>query len=332
MSLTIRPATLTDIDVLADLLVADAQARAQVDPVLWALAPDARDKALAALRGALGEGGPPFRQQWLLAEADGAAVGMTHSILLPVPPIYAGKFGAPGLIMEDCFVSARAPEGTAAALLVAAEDDLRQAGAKLLLGSSIVSGAWEQVLGAQGYSPLTLYFAKSGLGETTDAEGLRTAAEGDLSAIVTASAANRAILHALHPTFWEPHEQADARFGAWMARSLTLPDRDMLVAEAEGDLEGYAIAQPSSALHFPAAHDISATGFMDDYFHEDYADPAQLADGGSAALALLQAAESRLALRGNRAALVVCPADWASKIVVLKAGGYAPALVWHIKT
>src|SRR4029079_6706799 len=111
-----------------------------------------------------------------------------------------------------------------------------------------------------------------------------------------------------------PHPQADARFNVWMKRSLTLRDRDMLVTASPGDLDGYGIAQPASRLHFPPAHDIAATGIIDDYFHTEFADPADLKNGGRGATSLLRAAEAAFADRGVKAALVVCPAAWSSKI------------------
>jgi hypothetical protein len=84
-----------------------------------------------------------FRQQWLLAEIDGRVIGITHSILVPVPPVYAGELGPPGLLMEDCFISEEAPLATTKVLLEAAEAELLKAGAKILLGSSIIGGVWE---------------------------------------------------------------------------------------------------------------------------------------------------------------------------------------------
>ncbi len=330
MPATIRTAEPADLETMTTLLVADAAERNAADPALWKPAPNIREKVSAGLQAAMEAENPPFRQHWLLAEAGGQVVGITHSILLPVPPIYAGEFGPPGLIMEDCFVSPDAPDGTAEALLEAAEADLRKAGAKIILGSSIAGGAWEALYAKQNYQPLTLYLAKSGLAPPQACEGTRDATEADLPSIVASSAENRQILFDLDP-FWKPHEEADQRFGAWMAKSLTLPDRDMFISEIGEDFRGYAISHPATPLHFPAPHDISGIGVIDDYFHSDFADPDTLKNSGTAAANLLQSAEAALQTRGNEAALIVCPAAWISKIALLEGAGYTTAISWFIK-
>ena len=50
-----------------------------------------------------------------------------------------------------------------------------------------------------------------------------------------------------------------------MRRSLTLVDRDMLVAD-EDRLRGYAIAQPCAPLLVPLAHEVSGVGVIDDFY------------------------------------------------------------------
>ncbi|TDT77906.1 hypothetical protein BDE40_1207 [Litoreibacter halocynthiae] len=331
MPVKIRPAELADIDAMGELLVQDGKQRQATDPILWTLAPVALEKVTSTIKAAMENTSPPFRQQWLLAEDGDTVVGLTHTILLPVPPIYAGEFGPPGLIMEDCFVTDGAPADTAKALLEAAEADLVEAGAIILLGSSASGGAWERLYRAADYTPLTLYFAKTGLTDAPASEDVREAVADDVEAIVASSAVNRQVLYDLND-FWKPHPDADARFGAWMARSLTLADRDMFVSEAEGDFEGYVISQPASALHFPSAHDVTGIGFIDDYFHTDYENPDSLEEDGPAAAALLHAAEAALKARGNRAALIVCPAAWSSKISLLQNLGYETAITWFIKS
>lgn len=330
MKISVRSAGVADIDPLVDLLLEDADARATGDRVLWKLAADARDKLVQTIKGVMQNDAPPFRQQWLLAEQGGRAVGVVHSILLPVPPIYAGGQGMPGLIMEGSFVREDAPAGTAEALLSAAEDDLREAGARILLASSVADGACENVLRGRKYAALTLYLGKVGLEVAKATESVRPALESDVPDIVKASAQNREILEMLD-IFWAAHPEADARFGGWMHRSLALTDRDMFVAEGQGGFEGYAIAQPATPLHFPTPHDIGAIGIIDDYFHADFADPATLDGAGSGAAEALTVAEGALHARGNEAALIVCPAAWTSKIEVLEAAGYRTAMTWFIK-
>lgn len=330
MSVIVRLAGISDLNQIVDLLLLDAGRRHAADPAIWKLDENAGDKIRSTVKSAMGNDTPPFRQQWLLAETDAGVVGVAHTILLPVPPIYAGDFGAPGLIMEDCFVAKDAPTGTENALLDAAEADLVAAGAQILLGASVTGGAWETAYAARDYSSLTLYFAKVGLETVGDYEEIRSATQTDVPSIVTSSAENRKILFDLN-AFWKPHPDADARFDAWMLKSLTLADRDMFVCETEGEFEGYAISQPATQLHFPAPHDISAVGFIDDYFHADFSDPDALDGDGGAAQDLLIAAEVALQNRGNAVALVVCPAAWSSKIDVLKSAGYHTAITWFIK-
>ncbi|SFR56480.1 hypothetical protein [Litoreibacter janthinus] len=330
MSLTIRPANITDVEAIAGLLVLDAEQRYAANQTLWKMAPEPHAKVASTITAAMQNEAPPFRQHWLIAESEGNVVGVTHTILLPVPPIYAGEFGPPGLIMEDCYVLDRAPSGTAKALLEAAEADLVAAGAKVLLGSSIAGGIWGDEFLAQSYEPLTLYFSKTGLSNAADHDDVQKASEDDIPAIVASSAVNRQVLFDLND-FWKPHPEADARFGSWMTRSLTLTDRDMLISNSEGDPEGYSVSQPATPLHFPSAHDVVGTGFIDDYFHADFENPTRLENQGHAARALLQASESALEARGNDAALIVCPAAWISKIEVLQSEGYETEIVWFIK-
>lgn len=330
MSVTIRPATVSDVDTMVDLLVEDAGQRCATDKILWKLDPDPKRKGALAIRSALTAETPPFRQQWLVAEARGDIVGISHSILVPVPPIYAGALGAPGLIMEDCCVAQHAPAETAQSLLEAAERDLIAAGAKIVLASSVAGGLWEAEYATRNYAPLTAYLAKTGLEAMGRFDGVRPATQQDVPGIVASSADNRQVLFDLD-AFWKPHPEADLRFGNWMRRSLTLKDRDMFVSEFGRVVEGYAIAQPATPLHFPSPHDITGVGVIDDFYHSDFANPTHLADDAQASLALLHAAETAFKARGTDAALIVCPAAWASKMSLLQKAGYETAIMWYIK-
>jgi hypothetical protein len=326
----IRPATAADVPQIADLLMQDARRRHAADPILWAMADDASARIADAVTLALTSVKQPFRQSWLVAEGGGALVGVMHSMLLPVPPIYAGPFGMPGLLLPDSFLAEDAPEGMIDALVEAAEADLRDAGARITISTLVTGEEWRSVFARRGYEPLTFYLSRTDLGVAAMPVEIRAATENDVPDIVRRSAENRAVLFEIDP-FWEVHPEADVRFGAWMRRSLALEDRDMRVLGPTGALEGYVIAQPASRLHFPAAHDIGRTGLIDDYYHPDFADPLSLSNGGTGATALLRAAESALADRGASAALVVCPAGWRSKLDVLEAAGYETAMVWSIK-
>lgn len=106
-----------------------------------------------------------------------------------------------------------------------------------------------------------------------------------------------------------------------MRRSLTLKDRDMLVAVGAGEVRGYVIAQPISPLLVPAAHEVAAIGVIDDFYDDDIANVSTLSNGGSSGENLLAAAESAFARRHVDSALVVCPAAWPSKISLLDQGG-----------
>jgi len=330
MPLAIRPANPADTDPIAALLVSDAEARQRADPGLWRPRPDAAAMAARAIAEAIVAENPSFRQKWLVAESDGRIVGASHSIRLPVPPIYAGAFGPPGLIMDDSTLAADAPDDTAPRLLKAAEDDLVADGAGILLASALPDSPWPRVHAEAGYRPLTLYLARSGLTCGDPGHGIRKASAEDVPAIVVLSAANRQVLFEIDP-FWMPHADADQRFGAWMERSLGLTDRDMFVGDGGTGPEGYAISQPATPLHFPPLFDIAGIGVIDDWYHRDFAELHPHGPEAGAAAGLLSAAEAALAARGRDTVLVVCPADWMSKKALLEETGHRTALVWQIR-
>lgn len=330
MSHTVRTASTGDIPRLVDLLLLDAEERHVIDPILWKMEVDAPAQIEKALAFALTSEQQPFRQIWQVSEHRGAINGVIHSMLLPVPPIYAGRQGDPGLILPDSAVVPGAPEGTVDALVAAAERALTESGATILLSSYVTGAPWRDVFRDRGYDPLTLYLSRSDLGDAGRPRAVRRATEEDVPGIVTRAAENKQILFGIDP-FWEQHPEANTRFTGWMNRSLTLRDRDMMVMGAPENLNGYVIAQPASRLHFPPAHDINGTGVIDDYYHPDLADPAILANDGKGATSLLRAAEAALADRGMGAAFVVCPAKWRSKIEMLEAADYETAMVWSIK-
>ena len=330
MPSNIRLASPQDIPHLVDLLLADANQRRLVNMQLWKIADDAPAQIETALRNALTAENQPFRQFWHVACSGERITGVVHSMMLPVPPIYAGSDGEPGLVLPDSYVANDAPTGTAEDLLSAAEAALRAAGARILLSSYVTGAVWRDAFAHSGHAPLTLYLSRSGLTKPQPPAEIRPAAYDDIAGIVRQSAQNRRVLFAIDP-FWEPHADADARFSAWMTRSLTLPDRDMLVTGPPGNPDGYIIAQPASRLHFPAAHDIDAVGVIDDYYHPDFDDIAQYSKDAEQAKRLLNAAEAAFAKRGVDTAFVVCPAGWTSKVDMLTTAGYETAMVWGIK-
>ncbi|WP_292047450.1 MULTISPECIES: hypothetical protein [unclassified Brevundimonas] len=139
MPAAIRTATLPDVPSMVELLIQDAGRRHAHDAALWALAADAREKIEEAVTFALTAEKQPFRQDWLVAEADGKLVGIVHSLLLPVPPIYAGERGESGLLMPETFAAQDAPPGTSEALIEAAEADL-----KPILGQRARTFCWHR--------------------------------------------------------------------------------------------------------------------------------------------------------------------------------------------
>lgn len=330
MSQTVRRATTDDIPRLIELMSMDAEERHAEDAILWKIADDASAQIEKALMFALTAEQQPFRQIWLVAEDGDQVTGVAHSMILPVPPIYAGADGEPGLILPDSFAAPDAPHGTIDALVEAAEDALREAGAQITLSSYVAGKGWQDAFRQRGYHPLTLYLSRTDLGDARTPSSVRTATEADVPSIVRRSAENRQALFDIDP-FWAIHPSADTRFTGWMNRSLTLRDRDMLVVGPPEKLDGYVIAQPASRLHFPPAHDITGTGVIDDYYHLELADPAVLQRGSEGATMLLRAAEDAFFDRGMGAAFVVCPAGWRSKVEMLEAAGYETSMVWSIK-
>lgn len=330
MTQAIRLAEPNDIPRLVELLLLDAAERQAADPILWKLADDAPKQIAKALTFALTAEQQPFQQFWHVSEEANRVTGVIHSMLLPVPPIYAGSMGEPGLILADSYVASNAPSGTANALMEAGEAALKDAGAEIILSSFVTGEDWRSVFQRRSYEPLTLYLSRTDLGDYGIPVSVRPATGTDISGIVMRSAENRQVLFNID-AFWQAHPDADTRFAGWMTRSLTLRDRDMLVMGPPENLEGYVIAQPASRLHFPAAHDIAGTGVIDDYYHSELVDPAAVTDGSEGAITLLRAGEAALAKRGMGAAFVVCPAGWQSKIEMLEATGYETAMVWSIK-
>jgi hypothetical protein len=325
MTASFRPATAADVPAVVSLLTEDARQRSTLDPKLWRFDAQVSERLKAAVTAIVSEG----KELLVVAEANGQLVGVSHSTLVPVPPIYDPGV-QPGLLYDDCCVSAAAPSGTAEALLAATEAALKAAGANSFIASSTAGAAWQTVCEAHDYEPVTLYLAKHSFEDKPLPPDVRAAKAEDVPGIVKLSASHRRTLHEINNRFWHVHPEADQRFGAWMGYSLTLPDRNMFVSESGGTLTGYAIAQPLSRLHVPLAHDAAGLGFIDDFYSTDFAAIAK-ATNGTGAEHLLSASESAFAKRGYEAALMVCPAHWASKRTLLEQHGYKTAKLWMLK-
>lgn len=325
---SVRSATINDIDAIAVLLTEDAKARSTLDPQLWRLDDGVTSRAKDAVAKVLTATGPA-KELFLVAEANQQLVGVAHGMIVAAPPIYDVKV-TPGLVLDDCCTSPKAPDGTAEALLSAMETALRGIGATSFIASSAYDSPLHKLYTHHDYEPVTLYMAKHGFTDRPLPPDVRLATNDDIPGIVTLSAAHRKTLQEINDRFWHIHPEADARFGMWMRYSLTLKDRDMYVATAKNGLAGYAIAQPIARLLIPLAHDAAHIGVVDDFYDTDFA-AIEGAPPASSAVHLLSAAETSFAKRGFPSALVVCPANWESKRTVLTQNGYKPAKVWLLK-
>ena len=328
---SIRPATPHDLAGIVALLIEDAGQRASLDPLLWRLAADASVRIENAVRAALDRSEAPARELWFVAEHAGRIAGVTHAMIVPVPPIYDAEAGTPGLFLDDCFTSADAPPETAEALLVATEAALRAAGGLRLVASCPAAGPLRPLYERHGYEPVTLYMGKHRFSADALSPKVRSANADYIPGIVKRSAEHRRALAKINARFWHIHPEADRRFEAWMRRSLTFRDRDMFVAAGAGEVRGYVVAQPIAPLLVPAAHEVAAIGVIDDFYDGDFANVTALSNGGSSGGPLLAAAESAFARRAVDSALVVCPAAWPSKVSLLERMGYRTAKLWMLK-
>jgi hypothetical protein len=331
MAASIRAAAAHDVPGIVALLTREAELRAASDPALWHLAADAPMRIERAVGETLKSARGSAREFWLVVESAGQLVGVTHAMLVPVPPIYDPVASSPGLILDDCFILESAPYGTAEALLGATEAALRSAGASALIASCPAPSPLHTIYEGQDYEPVTLYLAKHRLSADALPPSVRPATAADVPDIVTLSAGHRQRLAELNPRFWRIHPEADRRFDAWMRRSLTLDDRDMFVSAGPGGVHGYIIAQPSAPLLVPIMNDPAKIGVVDDYYDGDFATVSATTDGHASATNLLAAAEIAFARRGIESALVVCPAAWISKRAVLAHNGYRTAKLWMLK-
>ena len=330
MPIVVRPATVTDLPDIVALLLGIALRRNAANPEIWPLADNASDRVLDVVQAGIdGTDGAP-KELWHVAEASGQVVGVSRAMMLPIPPIYAGLLGLPGLILDDFAVADVAEPNTGQALLQATETALIKAGAGFFLVSSVACDTPRRELYTLGYAPITLYVAKTGLTRTETPTDVRPAALKDVPEIVTSSAKHRAKLAEIS-AFWIPHSEADSRFWDWMEYSLTLADRDMMVVDHPNGQLGYIIAQAIADFLIPMGHSRENLGVLDDFYDDDFAKITGELTETPNAEALLSAAENALAKRGYQTTFVVCPAGWPSKRSMLERHGYSIAKTWHIK-
>src|SRR5689334_17211497 len=128
---------------------------------------------------------------WLVADHAGRIAGVAHAMMVPVPPIYDGAAGPPGLMLDDCCVGEDAPAGIGDDLLVATEAVLQAAGAPSLIASCAARGPLHPLYERHGYQPVTLYMVKHGFSAKDLPAAVRPAEVDDVPAIVTLSARHR---------------------------------------------------------------------------------------------------------------------------------------------
>ena len=327
MSITIQPCSATDLSDMLSLLVADARQRHRKNPVLWAFDEKTHGRIETILRKGFEEDNPSIREYWLLARDGERPVGITHAIIVPVPPIYKIET-SPGLLLDECYVAEDAPADTIKKMLDATEAALRDAGAGNFIASCCAGSPWRSVLEESGYKPVTLFMSKVGFERKEMSHQVGLATADDIAGIVSRSAEHRHNLSEANPVFWNIHPDADSIFEKWMRISLTLEDRAMLVTRNSVDVDGYIIAQPVTPVQMPMTHNPEGIGAIDDFYHTDFRKRSELVNGGAEAADLLIAAENAFARNGIKAALVVCPDNWSSKKALLTSNGYTTAKTW----
>lgn len=313
-TITTRRAGAADIPILIPLVLAAAQARAELEPGLWPLHPQAQDRVRAALEREFTQ---PERFAWFLAERAGEAVGVIKAGLYPAPPVYQSLLAG---LTGDNF-SATVPEALAP-LLSAAEAFLGAGQAAVLTATCPARETDKlQLLQERGYAPLTLWMTCPVDVAAHLPPTARPATGADLPALVRLNRDGQESKRQANPRFWTPHPDAPARFGGWMRHALTLPDRDLLVNDANDAGEGangFVIAQPTG---LPPAHDPAPVGTLDDLHADDWATFSTL----------LEAAHQAFDKRGQQTVQAICPAAWAERAAALRAAGFRTVNLWLLK-
>ncbi|GMA13742.1 hypothetical protein GCM10025871_00730 [Deinococcus metallilatus] len=310
-TITTRRTGKEDIPALIPLILVAARTRAELEPALWPLHPEAENRVRSRLEG---EFSSPERFAWFLAEQNGEAVGVISAGLYPAPPVYRSLLA--GLIGEDFYADT---PGALPLLLSAAESFLRAAEAALINAACPARDKERlRLLQAHGYAPLTLWMARPVDPSVPAPASIRPAREDDLPALVRLNRDAQEGKRRANPRFWTPHPEASARFEDWMRHSLTLPDRDLLVHEGPSGVDGFVVAQPAGS---PPAHNAEGVGLIDDLY----------ADAWNIFPALLNAAHHAFHKRGKHTVEVICPAAWTERAAALEDAGFRPANLWLIQ-
>lgn len=323
----VRPATLNDRTAIGALLLQDATERASNDRDLWPLAADALDRIAETFTKEVRQEGPT---RWLVAETDGAVVGVARFGVIPCPPIYHLAGGLAFVLYDDTFVGASAYSDALGLLVAAAEREGRAMGAVIFLAACAQFQRGKlSALQTAGYDVVTHYLVKHRLSNRAAPTSVRVATAADVPAVVAMGARSQKSLFQANAKMWKPHPDAPTRFGAWMQYSLTLPDRRILVF-GEGELDGFVIAQPTSPFHTPLAARSEHLGLIDDFWAPEFA-PETEGQDASTAEDLLASAEVEFVRRGRTSAMVICPAAWQAKQDLLRACGYRDGNAWLLK-
>lgn len=327
MPTIVRPATLDDLAAISALLLQDAAERTASDGDLWPLASDAVQRIAQAFSNEVrGDGST----RWLIAEADGAVVGVARFGVIPCPPIYhlAGQLAF--VLFDDTFVNGSAPGDALASLIAGAERAGEAMSAVIFIAACAPFQRRKQrTLESAGYDVVTHYLVKHRLSNGAPPASVRAATPADVPSIVAMGARSPEALCQANAQMWTPHLDAPVRFGAWMHYSLTLQDRRIFVV-GERDLGGFVIVQPISPFHLPLTSERENLGLIDDFWAPEFAQETGRRDV-STAKDLLASAEFEFIQRGRTSTMVICPIKWRSKHDSLRACGYGGGNAWMLK-
>lgn len=307
----VRRAQPRDAPRLMPVLLAEARARAALEPLLWPLHAKAHERLLDVLQSDFSR---PERRAWFLAEQRGVVVGVAEVGRYPAPPVYAELLAG---LTGDLW---HAHTPTALTALLAACEDFGRSGQVACLNAACPAQDAHKLdlLRAHGYRPLTLWMTCKVEPSAPLPAHVRPATEADVPAMVRLNAAAQEGKRHANPRFWTPHAEAQARFAPWMRHSLTMADRDMLVSEQRGLVNGFVIVQPTN---LPPAHDPSGVATLDDLAADDW----------ETFRALLGAAHHVGARRGLSTLQAICPAAWPERVQALTEAGFRTANLWLMK-
>jgi len=152
---------------------------------------------------------------------------------------------------------------------------------------------------------------------------VRSAAPGDVDAVVRLAASRRAQYETYQPVFWRPAADAAARQRTYLAGLIDDPAVISLVAVTDRDVTGFAIAtvEPAPPVYEPGG----LTCLVDDFV---VADPR---DWPTVGVVLLRALSRAAQERGAAQIVVVTAQLDGAKRAVLAASGLSVASEWWVR-